>query len=152
MLLCVLMLLYICPHTHIFVSSCCYMCPHAAIYVSSFYYMCVLMLLYLCPHAAVARDYSVRRSSRKSQLCLQQLELSLLMLALQYASRSSCLCSRGIRMHQNHRRLLIYIYACVYICMLLYCCIYIAALLLLQCGIPMCQYHSRVLILLRTNR
>ena len=48
------MLLYTCPHTTIYVSSCSclrvlillYMCPHAAVYVSSYYYICVLMLLY----------------------------------------------------------------------------------------------------------
>ena len=42
--------------TAIYMSSCCYvcvlmllyMCPHAAIYVSSFCYICVLMLLYMC--------------------------------------------------------------------------------------------------------
>ncbi len=38
-------LLYMCPHTAIYVSSCCYMCPHTAI--------CVLILLLMCPHAAI---------------------------------------------------------------------------------------------------
>jgi hypothetical protein len=43
------------------VSSCCYicvlillyMCPHTATYVSSCCYMCVLMLLYMCSHTAM---------------------------------------------------------------------------------------------------
>ncbi len=51
--ICVLVLLYMCPHTAIYVSACCYicvlillyMCPHAAIYVSSYCYVCVLILL-----------------------------------------------------------------------------------------------------------
>ena len=30
-----------------------YMCPHANIYVPSYYYICFLMLLYVCPHAAI---------------------------------------------------------------------------------------------------
>jgi hypothetical protein len=53
--ICVLILLYMCPHNTTFVSSYDYMCPHATIcvlilqYVSS-YYICVLMLLYMCPH------------------------------------------------------------------------------------------------------
>jgi hypothetical protein len=72
---CVLILLYMCPHTTICVSSyyymcpltcvrilllCMssyyYMCPHATIYASSHYYICVLRLLYvssycyICPH------------------------------------------------------------------------------------------------------
>jgi hypothetical protein len=64
--ICVLMLLYMCPHaalSAIYVSSCClicvlmllYMCPHAAIYVSSCCYICVLMLLYMCPTAPLTR-------------------------------------------------------------------------------------------------
>jgi hypothetical protein len=39
LLICVLVLLY--------------MCPHAPMYVSSCSYVCVLMLLCMCPHAAV---------------------------------------------------------------------------------------------------
>jgi hypothetical protein len=63
--ICVLiLLLYTCPHTTIFVSRLCrhihthamydyipHMCAHpATIYVSSYCYICVLMLLYMCPH------------------------------------------------------------------------------------------------------
>jgi hypothetical protein len=46
----VLILLYVCPHTTICVSSYYYMCPHTTIYVSSYYYVCVLVLgaLALC--------------------------------------------------------------------------------------------------------
>ena len=57
-----LILLYMCPHTAIYVSSCCYMCHHSAI--------CVLLLLYMCPHAAVAREHSVRRSLKKKTIAL----------------------------------------------------------------------------------
>ncbi len=53
-------LLYVCPHAAVYVSSCCCVCvlmllcicPHAAVYVSSCCCVCVLMLLYMCPHAA----------------------------------------------------------------------------------------------------
>ena len=38
-------LLYMCPHTAIYVSSYCYLCPHAAI--------CVLILLSVRPHTAI---------------------------------------------------------------------------------------------------
>ena len=62
----VLILLYICPHTTICVSSCVliymcphstscvlillYMCPHTTIYVSSCYDMCPAVSSYICPH------------------------------------------------------------------------------------------------------
>ncbi len=49
----VLILLYMCPHTAIYVSSYFYMCPHTTIYVSSYFYMCVLILLYTCPHTPI---------------------------------------------------------------------------------------------------
>jgi hypothetical protein len=53
--LCVLVLLYMCPHATICVSSCfyicvlilLYVCPHTAICVSSYCYICVLILLYI---------------------------------------------------------------------------------------------------------
>jgi hypothetical protein len=53
--ICVLILLYMCPHTAIYVSSyyyicvliLLYMCPHTAIYMSSYCYICVLILLYM---------------------------------------------------------------------------------------------------------
>jgi hypothetical protein len=40
---CVLILLYMCPHTIIYVSSYYFMCPHTPTYVSSYYYICVCM-------------------------------------------------------------------------------------------------------------
>ena len=43
-------LLYVCPHTTIYMSSYYYMCVLILLYVSSCYYMCVLILLYICPH------------------------------------------------------------------------------------------------------
>ena len=54
--ICVLILLYMCPHTAVYVSSYCYicvlillyMCPHTALYVSSYCSICVLILLYMC--------------------------------------------------------------------------------------------------------
>jgi hypothetical protein len=65
--ICVLILLYMCPHTTVYVSSYYYMCPHTTIcflillcmcphttvYVSSYYYVCVLILLYMCPHTTI---------------------------------------------------------------------------------------------------
>jgi len=75
--MCVLILLYICPHTAICLSSYCYMsvlillcvCSRTAIYVSSYCYVCthtpiymfvssycyvsVLILLYVCPHTVM---------------------------------------------------------------------------------------------------
>ncbi len=53
--MCVLTLLYMCPHTAIHVSSYCdmcvlillHVCPHTAVYVSSYCYICVLILLYV---------------------------------------------------------------------------------------------------------
>jgi hypothetical protein len=59
---CVLILLYMCPHTAIYLlvyvsshSYTCvfillYMCPHTAIYVSSYCYICVLIMLYVSSH------------------------------------------------------------------------------------------------------
>jgi hypothetical protein len=69
----VVILLYICPHAAMCVSSCyrlccaplgwascyicvlilLYMCCDTAIYVSAYCYICVLMLLYMCSHAAI---------------------------------------------------------------------------------------------------
>jgi hypothetical protein len=43
--MCVLLLLYVCPHTT--------MCPHTTIYVFAYYYICVLILLYMCPHTTI---------------------------------------------------------------------------------------------------
>ena len=45
--ICVLILLYMCPHTTICVLILPYMCPHTTIYVSSYYYICVLILLHV---------------------------------------------------------------------------------------------------------
>jgi hypothetical protein len=50
---CVLILLYMCPHTTKCMSSYYYMCPHTAMCVSSYYYTCVLILLYTCPHTTI---------------------------------------------------------------------------------------------------
>ena len=55
-LLYVLILLHVCPHTATYVSSYCYICvlillhvcPHTATYVPSYCYMCVLILLHTC--------------------------------------------------------------------------------------------------------
>jgi hypothetical protein len=59
---CVLILLYTSLHTVVYESNAkfwsphlilLYMCPHTTICVSSYCYMCVLILLYVCPHTAV---------------------------------------------------------------------------------------------------
>jgi hypothetical protein len=65
---CVLILLYMCPHTTIYVSSY-YSYAHRGqalfkplyiqhicvilLHVSSYYYICVLILLYMCPHTTI---------------------------------------------------------------------------------------------------
>jgi hypothetical protein len=67
-------LLYMCPHTAIYVSAYCYicvlillyMCPHAAIYVSSYCYICVLILLYMCSicvHLLTTASLNTRKRS-----------------------------------------------------------------------------------------
>ena len=44
--MCVLILLYMCPHAPIYVLILLYMCPHTPI-------ICVLILLYMCPHIPI---------------------------------------------------------------------------------------------------
>jgi hypothetical protein len=55
--ICVLILLYMCPHTPKTAGrqrvACCYMCPHSAVYVPS----TGSILLYMCPHAAICVPY-----------------------------------------------------------------------------------------------
>jgi hypothetical protein len=61
--ICVLILLYMCPHTAIYVSSYCYICVlilrsrvayvARATYVLHMSYICVLILIYMCPHTAI---------------------------------------------------------------------------------------------------
>ena len=50
--ICVPILLHMCPHTTIYVSSYYYMCAYSAIYVSSYYFVisdiCVLSYCYIC--------------------------------------------------------------------------------------------------------
>ena len=43
-IICVLILLYTCPHNTIYMSAYCYMCPHTNVCVSSYNYTCVLIL------------------------------------------------------------------------------------------------------------
>jgi hypothetical protein len=65
--ICVLILLYMCPHaatnatatrlsttSGIYICSIyVYMCPHTSIYVSSYCYKCVLILVYMCPQTTM---------------------------------------------------------------------------------------------------
>ena len=56
--LCVLILLYLCLHTTVYVSSSYFMCPHTTISVSSYYCICVLklpcvLILQMCPHTNI---------------------------------------------------------------------------------------------------
>jgi TPR repeat protein len=59
--ICVLILLYMCPHTTVDVSShtficvliLLHMCPHTPSYVCTHYYVCVLIHLYLCAHTTM---------------------------------------------------------------------------------------------------
>ena len=73
---CVLFLLYIYPHTTIYVSSDYYMCPHTTIYmcphvttiyVSPYYYVCVRILLYMA-HAFIKFVKSMRCRFLKKNL------------------------------------------------------------------------------------
>ncbi len=61
-----LILLYMCPHTAMYVSSYCYMCPHTVcmcpqtticvlilLYRGHHTTTCVLILLYMCPYTAI---------------------------------------------------------------------------------------------------
>ncbi len=65
----VLILVCMCPHTVMYVSSYCYicvlillcMCRHTVMYVSSYCYTCVLVLLYMCPHTVMYVYVSVLR-------------------------------------------------------------------------------------------
>ena len=41
-----------CPHTSVCVRILLYMCPHTAIYLSAYCYICVRILLYVCARAA----------------------------------------------------------------------------------------------------
>jgi hypothetical protein len=41
------------PHTTVYVLILLYVCPHTPIYVSSSSYICVIMLLYMCPHTTI---------------------------------------------------------------------------------------------------
>jgi hypothetical protein len=52
-IICVLILLYKCPHNTIYMSAYCYMCPHTNVCVSAYYYICVLILPYMCPHECI---------------------------------------------------------------------------------------------------
>ena len=52
--ICFRKLLYVsCEYFHVCVLILLYMCPHTTIYVSSCYYLCVLILLYMCPRTAI---------------------------------------------------------------------------------------------------
>jgi hypothetical protein len=74
--ICVLILLYMCPHTTIYVSSyyfiCVlilpYVCPHTA-YVSSYCYIYVLILLYVCPHTAYVSSYCYKSREQEFLTC-----------------------------------------------------------------------------------
>ena len=60
-------LLCVCSHIAMYVSSCCcicvrillYVCPHTAVYVSSYCSMCVRILLCMCPHPATSKAVAV---------------------------------------------------------------------------------------------
>jgi hypothetical protein len=66
---CVRILLYMCPHTAMCVRILLYMCPHTAICVSAYYYTCVLILLYMCPHTAIY----VSSDLFSERVCFQQI-------------------------------------------------------------------------------
>ncbi len=60
--ICIPILLYMCPHTPIYVSSYhpavpvssyCYICVLILLCVSSYCFICALIFLYMCPHTAI---------------------------------------------------------------------------------------------------
>jgi hypothetical protein len=59
--MCVLILLFMCPHTVMYADTSCCVCVLILVYVlillyvSSYCYICVLTLLYVCPHTALYR-------------------------------------------------------------------------------------------------
>ncbi len=53
------LLVYFCPHTNLCVSSYYYICPHTTIYVSSYYSVCVHMQVQRVVRSAFAERYSV---------------------------------------------------------------------------------------------
>jgi hypothetical protein len=57
-LLCVLILLYMCPHTVVCVLILLYMCPHTTIYVSAYY--CIGVLILLCVLIPVVETCGVK--------------------------------------------------------------------------------------------
>ncbi len=71
--MCVLILLYVCPHTIVRMSSHYYIrlfrgpCPHTTVHMSSCYYMCVLILLYI--HMSSHYYLRLFRGPRALTLC-----------------------------------------------------------------------------------
>jgi hypothetical protein len=83
--ICVLILVYMCPHTCIYVSAshtCIYMCQELLIYVSGATDTCVLILLYISPHTTIYVSGATDVSSYY-YICL---------LILLYVSRATDIC------------------------------------------------------------
>jgi hypothetical protein len=59
-----------CPHPAICVRILVYMCPHTAIYVSASCYICVRLLLYMCPTTAVYASACCYTCVRILQICV----------------------------------------------------------------------------------
>jgi hypothetical protein len=65
--MCVLILLYMCPRTAIYVSSYYYICVPILVYMGRHTtFMCVLMLLYMCPHTLLYIGIGTTQPSRQA--------------------------------------------------------------------------------------
>jgi hypothetical protein len=157
--ICVLIQLYMCPHTTTFLSSyyCIgvrhttinvpsyyYICPHPTIYVSSYYYLCVLVLA----HSPLLKTLSRMLLSGLSAILLY-------MCPHTTASSYYCICARI--------PLPVFAYCCIFVLILMYVssycyicvCIPLCVLILLYmcphpnyCMCPHTNYCICVLILL----
>ena len=65
----VLILLYVSSYYHICVLILIYVCPHTTIHVSSYYYTCVLILLYMCPHTTMSSYYYIEMWRKREGSC-----------------------------------------------------------------------------------
>ena len=123
--ICVLILLYMCPHTTICVSSYYYICVLILLHVSSFYYvssyssyyyMCVLILLCISPHTTIyLSSFYYICVLMLLYMCPHSARFLLCVLILLYRY-----CDDSLRMrHQYSRITRIYMSSCYYICVLI---------------------------------
>ena len=110
--ICVLILLYMlymCPHTAIYVSSYFYICllrPPAAIYVSScFFYnsICVLQL-YMCPHTAIyVSSFQIAEVLTHTEVSIAEVLTHTEVSIAEVLTHTKVLDSRGLNTHRGLR-------------------------------------------------